>query len=123
MTVDEEILALSAAWDAALLANDAPAVASFMADEWVYVGPTGPTPKADIIGWIESGRLAHHTMRTIGPTRISVHGETVIVTARRASSGAWDGVRYTADEWITEVLIQRDGRWVSVFSQKCPVEI
>jgi hypothetical protein len=31
-------------------------------------------------------------------------------------------VRYTADEWITGVLIQRDGRWVSVLSQKCPVE-
>lgn len=122
MTVDEEIMALSAAWDAALLANDASAVASFMADEWVYVGPTGPVPKADIIGWIEAGRLAHHSMRTIGPTRISVHGEIVIVTARRASSGAWDGVRYTADEWITEVLLRRDGRWVSVLSQKCPAD-
>ena len=31
-------------------------------------------------------------MRTIGPARVAVHGDTVIVTARRASTGRWDGI-------------------------------
>lgn len=50
MSIEDDILAISAAWDAALVANDAAAVASFMADDWVYVGPGGATPKADIVG-------------------------------------------------------------------------
>jgi ketosteroid isomerase-like protein len=122
VNVEAEILALAAARDAALVTNDASAIAAFMSDDWVYVGPTGATPKAEIIGSIASGRLAHHTMRTAGSWRIAVHGDTVIVTARKTSSGEWDGVAYTADEWISEVYV-RDGRgWLCVLSQKCPAE-
>jgi hypothetical protein len=83
MTVASEVLAIAAAWDAALVRNDAEAVASFMADDWAYVGPTGATPKADIISWIASGQLAHHTMETIGAARVSAHGNTAVVTSRK----------------------------------------
>ena len=81
MNVDADILAVSAAWDDALVANDAPAIASFVSDDWVYVGPTGAVPRADIIGWIRSGRLVHHSMRTVEPPRVATHGDTAIVTA------------------------------------------
>jgi ketosteroid isomerase-like protein len=120
VSIEDDILAISAAWDAALVANNAVAVASFMADDWAYVGPTGATPKADIIGWIASGRLAHHTMQTVAPARVAVHGDTVIVTARKASTGAWEGVAYAADEWISEVYVRHGGKWLCVLSQKCP---
>ena len=119
MSIEDDILEISAAWDAALVANNAVAVASFMADDWVYVGPTGATPKADIVGWIASGRLAHHTMQMVAPARVAVHGDTAIVTARKASTGAWDGVAYAADEWISEVYVRHDGKWLCVLSQKC----
>ena len=122
MTVEDEILAVSAAWDDALVANDDAAVARFMADEWVYVGPNGATPKADIVGWIAAGRLAHHTMRLVGAPRVGVYGETAVVTARKASTGAWEGAAYAADEWISEVYVRKDGRWRCVLSQKCPAE-
>lgn len=120
MSVESEVLAVSAAWDAALVHNDAEAVAAFMADEWVYVGPTGPTGKADIVGWIAGGQLAHHTMETVGEARVAGHGESVVVTARKRSTGAWDGVAYAADEWISEVFVRSDGRWTCVLSHKCP---
>jgi ketosteroid isomerase-like protein len=122
MSVESELLAVSADWDAALVANDAAAVAGFMADDWVYVGPEGPTPKTELIGWIETGRLAHHTMVTIGKPRVAAHRDTAIVTARKASSGTWDGVPYTADEWISEVFVRRSGRWTCVLSHKSSVE-
>ena len=108
--------------DAALIANDATAFASFVTDDWVYVGQTGPVSRADIEDWIASGRLVHHTMRTIGTPRVAVHGQTVVVTARKASTGAWDGRAYAADEWISEVFVRQDGRWRSALSQKCPAE-
>ena len=122
MNADAEILAVSAAWDAALVANDAEAFSRFVTDDWVYVGPMGITPKGDLTGWIGTGRLAHHTMRTIGMPRVAFHGNAVILTARKASSGAWDGTAYVADEWITDVYVRQGGRWRCVLSQKCPAE-
>src|SRR4051812_25057616 len=81
----ETLRTLSAAWDAALIANDAPAVAAFMAEDWVYVTETGPVPKADIIGWIAAGRLQHFSSETVGPDRIVIHGDTAVMTSRKRS--------------------------------------
>ena len=123
MTVEVEVRAISAAWDEALINNDAPLIAEFMTDDWVYVGPTGPTAKADIIGWIASGRLAHHSMTVVGVDRVTRAGDAVLLTSRKASSGVWDGVPYTADEWITEVYVRTDGTWRCKLSQKTAVAV
>lgn len=124
MTAVDEVRAVSAAWDQALTNNDATLVASFMTDDWVYVGPNGPTPKADIVGWIASGHLAHFTMRQVGPDRAVEVGEVVIVTARKVSTGSWGGAEYAADEWISEVFVpQGDGRWLCALSHKASVEV
>jgi ketosteroid isomerase-like protein len=121
MTIEDEVRAFSAMRDEVLIGNDAPLIASFMTDDWVYVGPDGITPKADIIGWIASGRLVHHSMAMVGTARVVRAGDAVVMTARMASSGTWDGVPYAADEWISEVYVRADGQWRCAFSQKSPV--
>lgn len=121
MTAEDEVRAFSAVRDEALTGNDAALIASQMTDDWVYIGPDGITPKSDIIGWIASGRLAHHSMTTVGAERVVRAGDTVLVSARRASSGTWDGVPYTADEWISDVYVRSGGGWLCAFSQKSPV--
>jgi ketosteroid isomerase-like protein len=118
MTIEDEIRATGEAFDRALLANDAEAVGRFMADDWVYVGPDGITPKADIIGAIASGRLRHTVFETIGADRIVIRGTIVILTTRRRTAGTWDGVAYTTNEWLSEVYEKVDGRWVCVLSHK-----
>ena len=122
MTDEADVLAASAAWDAALIANDATGFAEFVTADWVYVGPSGATSGAEIIGAIATGRLVRHTVTVNGAPRVAVHADTAIVTARKASSGAWDGVAYTAHEWISEVFVRQGGRWRCVLSQKCPAE-
>lgn len=118
MSVEDEVRGASAAFDAALVRNDAEAIGQFMTDDWVYVGPSGATPKADIVGWIASGRLAHHTMTVVGDERLARVGDTVVYTGRKASSGTWDGTPYAVEEWITEVYVQANGHWRCAFSQK-----
>ena len=122
MSVEDDIRSISASWDQALTANDADAVASFMTDDWVYVAPNGVTPKADIISWIRSGRLRHHAMRTTGRERLAIHGSTAVLTARKTSSGTWDGQTYAADEWISEVYVRDGEQWLCMLSQKSPAE-
>ena len=121
MDAEDEVRAVGAAWDEALVGNDAATVAGFMTDDWVYVGPNGVTSKSDIIDWIASGRLAHHSMAVVGADRVAQAGDAVVVTARKASSGTWDGAPYSADEWISEVYVRTDGRWRCALSQKTPV--
>ncbi len=118
MTVEDEVRAASAAFDAALVENDAAAVGRFMTDDWAYVGPSGATPRQDILGWIASGQLVHHTMRVVGPERLARVGDAVVLTARKASSGTWAGTPYEADEWITEIYVHTAGHWQCAFSQK-----
>lgn len=116
----DEVRALSAAWDEALVANNAEQVASFMIDDWVYVGPSGVTVKSDIIGWIASGRLRHDRMTLVGSDHVVHAGGAITLTARKASTGSWEGNPYTADEWITEVYVQTSNGWRCALSQKTP---
>lgn len=120
MGSEDEVRALSAAWDQALIANDPERVASFMTDDWVYIGPDGVTPKSDIIDWIASGRLRHDRMTSAGPEHVVHAGDTITLTARKASAGAWEGDPYTADEWITEVYVRTGNGWRCALSQKTP---
>jgi ketosteroid isomerase-like protein len=118
----DEVRALSAAWDEALIANDPDRIARFMIDDWVYVGPDGVTPKSDVVGWIASGRLRHDRMTAMGPEHVAQAGGTVVLTARKTSAGAWEGNPYTADEWITEVYVQTGDGWRCALSQKTPAD-
>jgi hypothetical protein len=61
-------------------------------------------------------------MKTVGPARVALYGNTAIVTARKTSTGAWEGAEYAADEWISEVYVQKDGRWMCVLSHKATAE-
>jgi ketosteroid isomerase-like protein len=121
MTTDDEVRAVSAAWDEALIANDADAVAGFMTGDWMYVGPDGVTSRSDIVGWIGSGRLRHDSMTMIGQDRVLHAGTAVVLTARKASAGVWDAAPYTADEWISEVWVPTRDGWRCALSQKSPV--
>jgi uncharacterized protein DUF4440 len=117
MTDEDEVRAVSAASDVALVGNDADLIATFWTDDWVRVGTDGITPKADIIGWIASGRLAHHTMTVVGVERLARVGDTFVLTARKASSGVWDGTPYAVEEWMSQIYVHSDGRWRQAFAQ------
>jgi ketosteroid isomerase-like protein len=118
MTAEDEVRAVAAAFDEVLVGNDATVITRFLTEDWVYVGPDGMVPKSDLISWIAAGKLAHHTMTTVGAERLARVGDTFVFTARKASSGVWDGTPYTTEEWITDLYVHEDGQWRCAFSQK-----
>lgn len=122
MSIKDEIRTNGEAFTQALLANDAGAVAEFMSEDWIYVGPGGITTKSELIGWIATGRLAHHSFELIGDERIAVHGATVLITAHRRSTGTWEGTPYATHEWLSEVYMKVAGRWRCLLSHRADAE-
>lgn len=91
-----------------------------MADEWVMVSESGVSPKENLLSLVESGALTHSAMDRVGEARIEVYGTTAVWTARVTNTAHHGGQQYDADEWTTDVLVLRGGRWVCVLSHITP---
>ena len=119
--IREEILKLAEEWSKALVSNDADAIGSFMAEDWVIVGQNGVTRKRDFLPLVASGELTHERMDLVGEARIKVYGDTAVLTARVTNNGHFRGGAFSADEWTTDVFLRREGRWLCVLSHVTPV--
>jgi hypothetical protein len=60
-------------------------------------------------------------MTTVGGERIARVGDTVVVTARKASTGSWDAALYEIEEWISQVYVRSEGRWLQALCHKAAV--
>jgi len=119
-TIQQEILDFAEQWAKAIVSNNAAAIGSFMADDWVIVGENGMTKKSDFLAWIESGDLTHETMEMVGEARIQVYGDTAVLTARVTNNGHYKNQPFSADEWTTDVFRRLENRWSCVLSHVTP---
>jgi ketosteroid isomerase-like protein len=111
----EDLEDLSAAWERAMISNDAAAIGSFMSDDWVIVSATGVTKRDDFLAVVASGDLGHETFKG---EIISVrqYGAAAVVTSRVRNNGHYRGKAFSADEWTTDVFVHRNGNWRCVHS-------
>lgn len=116
-----ELRGIADDWAAAIVANDAELISVFMAEEWVIVSETGVSTKREFLDEILSGRLTHSAMDRVGEPHILVYGDTAIVTARVTNTAHYEGRRFDADEWTTDVFRRRDDCWFCVHSHITPV--
>jgi ketosteroid isomerase-like protein len=110
------LIALAKEWAEAIVSNDATRIGSFMADEWVIVSESGVSAKEQFLSLVESGELTHSAMTSVGPPRIWVYGDTAVLTGRVTNTAHYLGQRFDADEWTTDVFVNRNGRWLCVLS-------
>lgn len=104
-------------WAAAIVSNDAERIGRFMSEDWVIVSESGVTSRATFLALVDSGALTHSAMRRDGEARVATHGDAAVVTARVTNTAHYQGATVEADEWTTDVLVRRDGRWECVLSQ------
>jgi len=114
--VDAQLAAIAEDWAAAIVSNDAARIASFMADEWVIVSESGVSSKEHFLSVVESGELTHSAMNLVGEARIRVYGDAAVLTGRVTNTAHHLGQRFDADEWTTDVFVNRNGRWLCVLS-------
>ena len=118
MTADavRDLLEVARAWDEAMVHNDATAIGSFMADEWLIIGPDGSVgDRARFLHLVSSGELTHDVMTTEDPI-VRVYGDTAILVAQGTSGGNFKGTPFRLRERATSAFVRRDGRWQCVLT-------
>lgn len=107
-------------WAAAIVANDADLIAAFAEPDWELVTPeSGPLPRERFLSAVRSGSLTHSDM-TFQVLSVRRHGAVASVVARGTNHGEWNGRPFSADEWVTDVFVRRDGRWRCTLSALTP---
>jgi uncharacterized protein (TIGR02246 family) len=110
-TTDEaSFTRLLADWNAAIVANDADAIAAFAEPDWVFVGENGVATGAQFLDSVAAGRVTHDHM-TSEVHDVRVYGDIAVVIARVRNSGAYEGNAFALDEWSTDVFVAHDGHW------------
>lgn len=118
--IEQELLRLGEAWAAAMIANDADQISSFMADDWVIVSERGISSKDDFLSFVRSGQLTHSMFQMSGDARIKEYGDTAVLSARVVNTAHFGGQEFDADEWTTDVFVRRGGKWLCVLSHITP---
>lgn len=111
----QTLKAVSAAWDQAMVSNDADAIGRFMTEDWIIVSDTGATKKEDFLAVVASGDLTHETFKG---EIISVRqfGDAAVLTGRVRNNGVYKGHPFSSDEWTTDVFEKRNGTWLCFHS-------
>jgi ketosteroid isomerase-like protein len=115
-SVRRELLLVADEWDRAMVANDAEAIGSFMADDWTIIGSDGSVgDKARFLAFVRSGDLTHHTMTT-EDANVRIYGDTAVITARGVSAGTYQGQPFHEVERSSSVFVKQSGRWRCVLT-------
>ena len=121
-TLKQELLKFGADWAEAMVANDAERIGSFMSDDWVIVSDRGIATKERFMSFVESGALTHSAFQMASDARVERYGDTAVMTIRVTNTAHFGGQQFDADEWTSDVLVKRDGKWLCVLSHITPVD-
>jgi ketosteroid isomerase-like protein len=115
-SAEREVRDVAAAWDRAMVENDAIAIGEFMADDWSIVGPDGSvTGKGQFLSQIASGDLTHNVMET-HDMEVRLYGDTAVAVARGISGGHYRGESFLLEERSSCVFVKRGDRWACVLT-------
>ena len=94
--------------------DDADKLESLWAPEFVWVGPVGNVlTRAQRLDQIRTGR-EKSAGYTIDQEEVRIYGPTAVVTFRSTVAGVIDGKDISSRRRVTNVLVQREGRWQAV---------
>src|SRR5688572_20363066 len=114
--MEQEIRDVVTGWDEAMVGNDPTVIGSFMAEDWVIVGPDGSVDgKERFLALIASGELSHDVMDT-RDMQVRVYGQMAVTVASGTSGGRFRGSSFLLTERASCVFVKDQGRWVCVLT-------
>jgi ketosteroid isomerase-like protein len=115
-SVEQTLIELEKAWNAAFLRKDLAALERIMADDIVIVYGDGSraTKAKDLAGL---GKGEQVTTSTQDEFQVRVYGDAAVVMSRLTSTGIREGKRFSAQFRYIDVFEKRDGRWQCTMTQ------
>jgi ketosteroid isomerase-like protein len=118
----EQLKKIEKEFEDAMVRNDRDAIARFLAEDWVIVGPDGKVIQRNrFLEVIEAGLLVHTRMET-SETRIRVYGDAAVVTGLTTSAGSFAGQEFSNLERATSVYVRQQGKLVCVLTHLTTVQ-
>jgi uncharacterized protein (TIGR02246 family) len=116
-SVEQELIDLEKAWNAAFLSKDLATLARIMADDIVIVyGDGSRATKVEDIAHIGKGE--HVTTSMQDEFQVRIFGDAAVVMSRLTATGLRDGKQFTAQQFrYIDVFEKRDGRWQCTITQ------
>lgn len=106
----------------AIISNKIPEIKKCITEDWVLVDAQGGIISQErFFQVLEAGLLSHDTM-VKKVLRVKIYGDIALVTGRGQNTGSWQGQQLIADEWITDVYKNENGRWLCVLTHLTPVK-
>lgn len=118
----KEILAFSEEWSKAIVANDAEAIGTFMADDWIMVSERGVSSKEHFLSFVASGQLTHDSMDMAELAEIKIYGDTATLVGRVTNIAHFGGQTFDANEWTSDVFVRTGDGWKCVMTHITPVD-
>ena len=99
-----------------MVENDADAIGSFMAADWILVGPDGSIGTRErFLELVRSGDLTHSVM-TSEEIDVRVYGSAAVVIARGISAGRYRGQPFRELERSSSVFVKEADEWRCVLT-------
>jgi ketosteroid isomerase-like protein len=115
-SVEQELIDLEKAWNAAFLRKDLATLRRTMADDIVIVyGDGSQATKAEDLASIGKGEQVRTS--TQDDFHVRVYGDAAVVTSRLTSTGTREGKQFSAQFRYIDVFEKRDGRWQCTMTQ------
>ncbi len=104
-------------WANAVKRRDVAKIDQIQAEEFVFTDPAGGIwTKAQEIKTVGSGSLVIDSFE-LSELNVRIYGTAAVVTFRVIWNGRSNGVDISGPQRMTDVFVQRDGRWQCVASQ------
>src|SRR6476660_3212868 len=102
----------------ALKSGNTQEFASLIAEDAVFVDPRGTASKAEVVGHIGDFKLLEFSMDDI--KFVALSDTSGVIAYKLTEKGTSHGREFTSTAYASAVWVQKDGKWVCVFSQETP---
>jgi ketosteroid isomerase-like protein len=103
-------------WAEADKTKDATALGRLLADDWIFLGPSGLETKAQHLAGLKAGGDKLESITFID-MKVRLFGNVAVITGHEHEKSTNNGKDTSGDYLWTDVFVKRQGHWLAVNSQ------
>ncbi len=106
----------------AVISNNIDKIKECITQDWVIVDAQGGIIPQERFFYVIENKMLSHSSMTKEILRVKIYGNTAVVTGRGQNTGQWQGKPMKADEWITDIYVKENEKWLCTLTHLTPVK-